>query len=239
MDEPTTTKEGVIMDKNEILEKIAYNVIQGRVEAEDEGIEEGLIGQPGVVELLAEAIKQGADPREIVVQALSKPMEVVGEKYEKGDYLIPDMLASAECVGAAMEILAPRLIESGVETKGKFVIATVEGDLHDIGKNIATIMLKGAGYEVLDLGNNVPSLKIVEAVKSEGAKYLGLSALLTTTMRVMEDVIKGLDAAGTRDSVKVLIGGAPTSEEFATKIGADAYCPDAFKALDILKKLSA
>jgi 5-methyltetrahydrofolate--homocysteine methyltransferase len=227
------------MSKEELMEKIAYNVIQGRVESEDEGIEEGLIGEPGVVELVEEAMEQGLDPEEVVLEALSKPMEIVGKKYEKGDYLIPDMLASAECVGAAMDILAPHLIKSGVESKGKFIIATVEGDLHDIGKNIVTIMLKGAGYEVTDLGNNVPTPKIIEAVQENGAQFLGLSALLTTTMRVMEDVIKGLEAAGARDKVKVLIGGAPTSEQFAEEIGADAHCPDAFKALDVLRQLSA
>lgn len=235
----TFTRKGAAMSKEELMEKIAYNVIQGRVESEDEGIEEGLIGEPGVVDLVEEAVAQGYDPKEIVVEALSKPMEIVGKKYENGDYLIPDMLASAECVGAAMDILAPHLIKSGAESKGKFIIATVEGDLHDIGKNIVTIMLKGAGYEVTDLGNNVPTDKIIEAVKTDGAQYLGLSALLTTTMRVMEDVIKGLDQAGARKDVKVLIGGAPTSEEFAREIGADAHCPDAFKALDVLKRLSA
>jgi 5-methyltetrahydrofolate--homocysteine methyltransferase len=228
-----------MMDEKEIIEKIAYNVIQGRVESEDEGIEEGLIGEPGVVDLVEQAVEQGIDARKIVLEGLSTPMEIVGEKYEKGDYLIPDMLASAECVGAAMDILAPHLVGSGVESKGKFIIATVAGDLHDIGKNIVAIMLKGAGYEVLDLGNNVPTEKIVEAVKETGAGYLGLSALLTTTMRVMGDVIEGLKGAGMRDSVKVLIGGAPTSKEFAEQIGADAHCSDAFRAIDVLKQLAA
>ncbi len=227
------------MNENEFLEKIAFNVIQGRVEAEDEGIEESLEGQPGVTELVEQAIEQGVDPKRIVLEALSGPMEIVGKKYESGEYLIPDMLASAECVGAAMDLLAPHLIDAGVESKGKFVIATVYGDLHDIGKNIVTIMLKGAGYDVIDLGNNVSTERIVQTVKESGAPFLGLSALLTTTMRVMGEVVDALNNEGIRDQVKVLIGGAPTSEKFAGEIGADAFCADAFSAIDVLKRLQA
>jgi 5-methyltetrahydrofolate--homocysteine methyltransferase len=227
------------MDEKEFLEKIAFNVIQGRVEAEDEGIEQGLEGEPAVTELVEQALEAGVGAEEIVLKGLSGPMDIVGAKYEKGEYLIPDMLASAECVGAAMDILAPYLMKEGIESKGKFLIATVAGDLHDIGKNIVIIMLKGAGYEVIDLGNNVPTDKIVAAVKEQGVPYLGLSALLTTTMRVMGEVIDGLKEAGVRDQVKVLIGGAPTSAEFADQVGADAYCPDAFRAIDVLKEISA
>jgi methylmalonyl-CoA mutase cobalamin-binding domain/chain len=227
------------MNENEFVEKIAFNVIQGRVEAEDEGLEEGLEGQPGVTELIEQAMEQGIDPKKIVLEALSGPMEIVGQKYESGEYLIPDMLASAECVGAAMDLMAPHLIGAGVESKGTFVIATVFGDLHDIGKNIVTIMLKGAGYEVIDLGNNVTTEKIVQTVKESGAPFLGLSALLTTTMRVMGEVVDALDNAGIRGQVKVLIGGAPTSGKFAEDIGADAHCADAFSAIDVLKRLIA
>ena len=227
------------MNENEFVEKIAFNVIQGRVEAEDEGIEEALEGQPGVTELIEQSIDEGIDPKRIVLEALSGPMEIVGKKYESGEYLIPDMLASAECVGAAMDLLAPHLIGAGVESKGTFIIATVLGDLHDIGKNIVTIMLKGAGYDVVDLGNNVPTAKIVEAVKEKNAPFLGLSALLTTTMRVMGEVVDALSEAGMRDRVKILIGGAPTSAKFADEIGADAHCADAFSAIDVLKRLRA
>jgi 5-methyltetrahydrofolate--homocysteine methyltransferase len=226
------------MDVNQLLEKIAFNVIQGRVEAEDEGIEEGLTGQPGVTELVSLALEEGITAKRIVLEGLSGPMEVVGKKYESGEYLIPDMLASAECVGAAMDILSPHLLKSGVESKGKFVIATVSGDLHDIGKNIVTIMLKGAGYEMIDLGNNVPTQRIVDTLRDTGAPFLGLSALLTTTMRVMGEVIEALEKEGLRDQVKVLIGGAPTSSEFAQEIGADAHCWDAFGAIDVLKELN-
>jgi 5-methyltetrahydrofolate--homocysteine methyltransferase len=165
-------------------------------------------------------------------------MEIVGEKFEKNEYLIPDMLASAECVGVAMDLLAPHLVKAGVESKGQFVIATVAGDLHDIGKNIVAIMLKGAGYNVVDLGTDVSVDRIVVTVKEIRAPFLGLSALLTTTMRVMGDVIEKLVQEGLRDNVRVLIGGAPTSKAFAKEIGADAHCQDAFDAIDVLKTMA-
>ena len=226
------------MGTNILLEEIAFNVIQGRLEAEDEGFDEGLDGKPAVTELVEEAIQQGLAPKTIVLEGLTGAMEVVGKKFEQEEYLIPDMLASAECVGAAMDILNDRLAGAGVESKGKFIIATVAGDLHDIGKNIVAIMLKGAGYEIIDLGTNVPTEQIVEEVKKHQAPYLGLSALLTTTMRVMEDVIEKLEEEGVRGKVKVLIGGAPTSREFAEQIGADAYCKDAFQSIDVLKAIA-
>jgi 5-methyltetrahydrofolate--homocysteine methyltransferase len=166
-------------------------------------------------------------------------MEIVGQKFDKGEYLIPDMLASAECVGAAMDLLGPHLAGAGVESKGTFVLATVAGDLHDIGKNIVGIMLKGAGFDVVDLGNDVPADRIVSHVRESGARYLGLSALLTTTMREMGTIIQTLGQEGLRDQVRILIGGAPTSKAFAQEIGADAYCRDAFHAIDILKRISS
>ncbi len=227
------------MSEKKLLEEIAENVIQGRVVAEDEGFDEGLEGKPAVTELVKEALENKIDPKEIVLESLTDSMETVGKKFDKGDYLIPDMLASAECVGAAMDILSPHLADAGVESKGKFVLATVTGDLHDIGKNIVAIMLKGAGFEVTDLGNDVSTDRIVAAVKENEAAYLGLSALLTTTMREMEGVIEGLEKEGLRKNTRILIGGAPTSEGFAKEIGADAYCRDAFHAIDILKEMAS
>ncbi len=227
------------MNEQELITAIAFNVIQGRVTAEDEGYDEGLDGRPAVTELVTDAIGQGLDPKKIILEALTGSMETVGEKFDKGEYLIPDMLASAECVGAAMDLLSPHLADAGVQSKGTFVLATVAGDLHDIGKNIVGIMLKGAGFDVRDLGNDVSVERIVTQVKETGAIYLGLSALLTTTMREMGTVIKALDEEGLRDKVRVLIGGAPTSEDFARRIGADAYCRDAFHAIDILKQMAA
>lgn len=226
------------MDNQELIEKIAFNIVQGRVEAEDEGFDEGLEGQPGVTELVEKALETGVDPKAIVIDGLTHAMEIVGEKFENEEYLIPDMLASAECVGVAMDIMSPHLLKAGVESKGKFVIATVAGDLHDIGKNIVSIMLKGAAYEVIDLGADVPTANIINAVKEAQAPYLGLSALLTTTMRVMQEVIDALKTEGLRDRVKVLIGGAPTSKAFADQIGADAHCKDAFEAIDALKSMA-
>jgi len=227
------------MQEKEILERISFNVIQGRVEAEDEGFDEGLEGQAAVTELVKEALTQGIDPKSIVIDGLTKAMEVVGEKFEREEYLIPDMLASAECVGTAMDILNPHLVQAGVENRGKFVIATVAGDLHDIGKNIVAIMLKGAGYEVIDLGTDVPADIIAETVRDNQAPFLGLSALLTTTMRVMGEVVGRLEEEGLRDKVKVLIGGAPTSQEFADEIGADVHCKDAFQAIAALKAMAS
>lgn len=223
------------MNKQELLEKIAFNVVQGRLEAADEGFDPDLQGQPGVSELIQEALAQGLEPKEILMGPLTTSMELVGEKFERNEYLIPDMLASAECVGLAMDTLAPHLMKAGVKTKGKFIIATVAGDLHDIGKNIVAIMLKGAGYEVVDLGTDVPTDRIVAAVKEHQAPFVGLSALLTTTMRIMGEVVQKLKDEGLREQVKVLIGGAPTSTEFAQQIEADAYCKDAFQAIDVLK----
>ncbi len=219
----------------ELLERIRENVIQGRVDAEDEGLEGDLEGQPGVTELVREALERGVPPKEILLAGLTPGMEEVGRRYEAGEFLIPDMLAAAECVGSAMTILEPHLAGEDVASKGRFVIATVEGDLHDIGKNIVATMLRGSGYEVRDLGVGVPAARIVEAVRESGAAFLGLSALLTTTMPQMQVVVEGLRAAGLRDGVKVLVGGAPTSAEFAAKIGADHHCRDAFEALGVLK----
>ena len=227
------------MNEQGLIEKIAFNVIQGRVEAEDEGFDTGLEGQPGVTNLVEEAIAQRVDPKTIFLQGLTNAMELVGKKFEREEYFIPDMLASAECVGAAMDILSPHLTKAGIESKGKFIISTVKGDLHDIGKNIVSIMLKGAGYEVIDLGADVSTDKIIQTVKEHQALFLGLSALLTTTMRVMGDVIEQLKKTGLRDRVKVLIGGAPTSDGFAREIGADAHCKDAFQAIEMMKSMAA
>jgi len=227
------------MGSQTLIETIVFNIVQGRVEAEDEGLDEGLEGQPAVTELVEEALERGVDPQAIVIDGLTRAMEIVGEKFEREEYLIPDMLASAECVGIAMDIMSPHLLKAGVKSKGKFVVATVAGDLHDIGKNIVSIMLKGAGYEVIDLGADVHTATIVQAVKENQASYLGLSALLTTTMWVMEEVINALKTEGLDNQVKVLIGGAPTSKSFADQIGADAHCKDAFEAIGVLKKTGA
>jgi 5-methyltetrahydrofolate--homocysteine methyltransferase len=204
-----------------IIEAIRENVIQGRVTQDDEGMDEGLVGQPAVTELVEEALSQKIDVKEII-----------------SEYFIPDMLASAEAVGAAMEMLGPYLEGSGIKSKGKILFATVKGDLHDIGKNIVMILLRGAGYTVIDLGNDIEPQAIVEAVKEEKPEILGLSALLTSTMQQMDDTIKALVEAGIRDSVKIVIGGAPVSEEFAQRIGADGYGADGFQAVAVVESLT-
>lgn len=218
----------------DIIAQLKENVIQGRKTKDDEGIDEGMAGTPGVLELTQQALEGNISPELIIVQGLTTGMQIVGEKYDKKEYFIPDMLASAEAVGAAMDILKPYLEAADISTKGKFVIATVKGDIHDIGKNIVAILLKGAGYEVDDLGIDVPIKKIVGVVKNDKPDFLGLSALLTTTMVVMGEIIEELKAEGLRDKVKVLIGGAAVSDEYAQEIGADAYCVDGFQAVRVL-----
>jgi 5-methyltetrahydrofolate--homocysteine methyltransferase len=221
--------------REDIIGMIKENVIQGRKTREDMGIDEELSGTPGVVELVQSGLDNNIAPEVIVKQALTVGMEVVGEKFSTKEYFIPDMLASADAVGAAMDILKPLLETSDIEPKGKFIIATVKGDIHDIGKNIVAILLKGAGYEVHDIGIDVPEDKIINVIKSEKPDFLGLSALLTTTMTEMDVVIKALKENNLRDSVKVLIGGAAVSEEYAEEIGADAFCADGFQAVKVLE----
>jgi 5-methyltetrahydrofolate--homocysteine methyltransferase len=221
-----------------LIDSIRENVIQGRVTQEDEGLEEGMVGQPAVTELVEEALAKNIDVKSIINEGLTKGMNIVGEKFEAGEYFIPDMLASAEAVGAAMVMLEPHLAKSGIKSKGKVLVATVKGDLHDIGKNIVSILLRGAGYTVIDLGNDVDTQAIVNAVKEEKPGFIGLSALLTSTMMHMGDTMQALIENGLRDSVKVIIGGAPVSEEFAQRIGADGYGADGFQAVAVVESLS-
>ncbi|MBN2025383.1 MAG: corrinoid protein [Actinobacteria bacterium] len=226
------------MGKEELLAKIEENVLQGRRDSEDEGLDEGLEGTPGVVELVQQSLEEGIEAKEILLGALSSGMDKVGEKYESGEYFLPDMLTAAEAVGAAMDILEPRLLDAGMESKGKVLLATVKGDLHDIGKNIVGLMLRGAGYEVLDLGADVDGNKILEKVRDAAPDILGLSALLTTTMLEMKEVIDALESEGLRGDVKVMVGGAPLTPQFAEKIGADAYGKDAIAAVRLADSLA-
>jgi len=221
----------------DILALIKENVVQGRVTQDDEGLEEGMVGQPGVSELTEKALAQGISPNDIIEKGLTNGMDIVGQKFEAKEYYIPDMLASAEAVGAAMEILEPHLAESGIKSKGKIIMVTVKGDLHDIGKNIVSILLRGAGYTVKDLGNDVTPQVIVAAVREEKPQFVGMSALLTSTMIHMRDTIQALTESGLRDKVKVIIGGAAVSEEFAQSIGADGYGADGFQAVRVVESL--
>ena len=223
----------------DIISAIKENVIQGRVTQDDEGLEAGMAGQPGVTELIEQALAAGMDIQEVINKGLTEGMNVVGKKFETKEYFIPDMLASAEAVGAAMEMLEPHLAKSGIKAKGKIIMATVKGDLHDIGKNIVSILLRGAGYTVKDLGNEIEPQTIVKAVREEKPQFLGLSALLTSTMVNMGETIKALEESGLRDKVKVIIGGAPVSEEFAESIGADGYGADGFQAVAVVGALNS
>ncbi|MFC2035487.1 B12-binding domain-containing protein [Chloroflexota bacterium] len=217
----------------DIIAILKENVIQGRKTKDSEGIDETLSGTLGVLELTQSALENNISP-EVLIRVLTAGMQVVGEKFSTKEYFIPDMLASAEAVGVAMDILKPLLEASNIETKGKFTIATVKGDIHDIGKNIVAILLKGAGYDVNDLGIDVPTEKIIEFVKKEKPNFLGLSALLTTTMVEMGAVIEALKDNGLREEIKVLIGGAAVSDDYAREIGADAFCADGFQAIRVL-----
>lgn len=222
----------------DIISRLKENVIQGRMTSEDEGIDDSLTG-PGVVELTEQALSENLPVQQVITEALTAGMEIVGEKFNAREYYVPDMLASAEAVSAAMDILKPHLERSDVQPKGTFAIATVAGDIHDIGKNIVSILIKGAGYDVVDLGIDVPTQKIVEYVREHKPAYLGLSALLTTTMLVMGEVVDALKEAGLRDQVRVFVGGAAVSREYAEEIGADAYCADGFDAVRMLESMSA
>ena len=223
----------------DIISLIRENVIQGRVNQDDEGLDDGLVGKPGVSELIDDALAAGLDIRDIITKGLSGGMKVVGQKFESGEFFIPDMLASAEAVGVAMEKLEPHLAKSGIEAKGKVLVATVKGDLHDIGKNIVSILLRGTGYLVKDLGNDVEPQDIVTAVREEKPQFLGLSALLTSTMANMKTTIEALEESGLRDTVKVVLGGAPVTEEFTRSIGADGYGADGFQAVEILDSFTS
>jgi 5-methyltetrahydrofolate--homocysteine methyltransferase len=189
------------------------------------------------VQLTNEALSAGTSAPDIINHGLQAGMGVVGEKFSSGEYFLPDMLMAARAMAAALEILKPLLGGTGLATMGKVVIGTVQGDMHDIGKNVVATFLKGGGFEVFDLGNNVPDKKFIDEVRERKADILGLSALLTTTMPIMGRVIKALDEAGLRSSVKVIVGGAPVTEDYANYIGADAYAHDGGRAVPVCKQL--
>ena len=189
------------------------------------------------LQITAEAISAGANPQDIIVHGLQAGMGVVGEKFSNGEYFLPDMLMAARAMKAALELLKPSLKETGIPTIGKVVIGTVEGDMHDIGKNVVATFLSGNGFEVFDLGLNVTVTKFIEEVSEKKPDILGMSALLTTTMPVMGRVIKALEEAGLRNNVKVIVGGAPVTQDYANYIGADAYAHDGGKAVPVCRQL--
>lgn len=176
------------------------------------------------------ALNAGTSPEEILNKALIAAMDDVGQRFEAGDFFVPEMLIAARAMQAGLTLLKPHLADSGVQSAGVVAVGTVKGDLHDIGKNLVAMMLEGAGFEVIDLGTDVDPAKYAEAVRN-GANVVGMSAMLTTTMSSMSDVIEALEDVNMRDKVKVIIGGAPVTSEFAEQIGADGYAPDASSAV--------
>ena len=192
-----------------------------------------------VGELVKKALEEKLTPKDILENGLIKGMDIIGAKFKKNEVYVPEVLIAARAMHAGMDLLRPKLVETGVKSIGKVAIGTVKGDLHDIGKNLVKMMLEGAGFEVIDLGTDVSVDKFVEVVKVHQPNIVGMSALLTTTMVNMPEVIKALETAGLRDKVKIMIGGAPITQNYADQIGADSYSPDAASAVDSAKSFIA
>lgn len=205
----------------EILEKIRRAVIN--------------LDTENIQKLCMEAIKAGIPAYDVIMKGFSRGLEVVGEKFEKEEYYLAELVVAGEVVKEGMRVLEPYLKTNSVKKIGKVVIGTVKGDLHDIGKNIVATLLRAAGFDVIDLGVDVPPERFIDAVREHKPNIVAMSALLTTTMNEMENVIKMLKEAGLRDKVKVIIGGAPITDEFAERIGADAAAKDAVEGVNICK----
>jgi 5-methyltetrahydrofolate--homocysteine methyltransferase len=208
---------------SEILEQISTAVIEGNLD--------------DIQDLTEDALDEGTSAGDILNQGLMPGMDYVGVEFKAGNMFVPEVLRSARTMQTAMDILRPLLAETGVKTAGKVLLGTVKGDLHDIGKNLVGMMCEGAGFEVKDIGKDIAPEQFVEAVKKYEPDVLGMSALLTTTMRSMESTVKVLEEAGVRDKVKIMIGGAPVTQTFADQIGADGYASNAAAAADLAKRL--
>jgi methanogenic corrinoid protein MtbC1 len=220
----------------ELLEKIAHCVEVGKINLASP-YPPDLKGQEGADELTKKAIESGVNPSDILKKGLVVGMEKIGVKFRENKVFVPQVLMSAKSMSTAMEHLKPFFQSGEVKRKGTFVIGTVAGDLHDIGKNLVSMMVEGSGYEVVDLGTDVNSEKFIEAIKQHPDCFVGLSALLTTTMTNMEQIVKDIKAE--QPDIKILIGGAPVSEEFKANIHADFYSPDPQGAVDYLNKVVA
>jgi len=184
-----------------------------------------------------EAIDAGLEPAYILNEGMVAAMAEVGRLFEQGEYYVPEMLIAARAMQAGLAVLKPKLVQADFKSAGKVAIGTVKGDLHDIGKNLVSMMLEGAAFEIVDLGTDVSPEKFVDSVKTSGVNIVAMSALLTTTMPNMKTTIEALITAGVRDQVKVIIGGAPVTESYAKQIGADGYSPDASRAVALAKSL--
>jgi len=190
-------------------------------------------------EVTKASLESDANPSELVQKYMIPAMDEVGRRFECNEYFVPELLIAARAMKTSLELITPQLADAGAESAGRVVIGTVQGDLHDIGKNLVASMLEGGGFEVIDLGVDVPPEKFVEAVQEKEGSILALSALLTTTMTMMKTVIEALQQAGVRDTTKVMIGGAPITQSFADEIGADGYSDNASAAVAVARKLSA
>lgn len=210
---------------SDILQTIAKNLYAGEEEE--------------VARLVQQALDEGMTPNEVLKNGLIAGMDEVGRDFKAGDLFVPEVLIAARAMTAGMNVLRPLLSKSDVRGVGTLVIGTVEGDLHDIGKNLVKMMMEGAGFEIVDLGTNVKAADFVAAVRQHQPQIVGMSALLTTTMVNMRTTIEALVEAGLRDKVKVMVGGAPVTEAFAKDIGADAYAPDAATAVETARRLLA
>ena len=201
-----------------ILNEISINLQQGRAK--------------NVKELVQKAIDEGIEPKKILEEGLLAGMSVIGEKFKNNEVYVPDVLIAARAMNAGTEVLKPLLVSSGVKAIGKVVLGTVKGDLHDIGKNLVRMMMEGKGLEVIDLGVDVPAEKFVVAAKENEAKIIAASALLTTTMPEMKNIVEAVKNEGLRDEITIMVGGAPVNDNFCKSIGADIYTPDAASAAD-------
>ena len=209
--------------QDEILDKLYEYVLDGNA--------------PPVIDLTNEGLELGMDPLVILFDAMIPALEEVGRLFEMGEYFVPEMLISARAMAGAMDILKPLIAATGAKPIGTFVMGTVKGDIHDIGKNLCNIMLEGAGFNVIDIGVNVPPEKFIEAIKEHKPEAVGMSAFLTTTMPMFKTNIEAITAAGLRDQVKILVGGAPVTQEYCDIVGADGFAPDASATVRLTKKL--
>lgn len=207
---------------SEILSKISSAVIEGDRES--------------IAGWTQDALDEGLEAQEVLNKGLMPGMDYVGVEFRAGDMYVPEVLRSARAMQASMDVLKPLLAESGVQMLGKVMLGTVKGDMHDIGKNLVGMMCEGAGFDVKDLGKDIKPEQFVAEVKAFEPDVVGMSALLTTTMRSMEQTIKALQEAGIRDNVKIMIGGAPVTQSFAEQIGADGYASNAAAAVDLAKQ---
>jgi 5-methyltetrahydrofolate--homocysteine methyltransferase len=209
--------------QDEILDELYDNTIDGEREP--------------VVALTKEGLELGMDPLGILFDALIPALEEVGRLFEAGTFFVPEMLVAAKAMHGAMEVLRPLIAETGAKPTGTFVMGTVKGDIHDIGKNLCNVMLEGAGFEVIDLGVNVQEQAFVDAIREHKPQAVGMSAFLTTTMPMFIPTIKAIKDAGLRDDVLIFVGGAPVNQEYCDNVGADGYAPNASVLVRVLKEM--